>query len=673
MKKHFPFLLLLSASMLSSCVEEPPILMIHTGLVKNITESGAQFNGQIHGAGNAVVQEYGFVWSMAASPMLADYFFRVGTSSFDGEYHHFVQSELLADTIYYVRTYAIHSGITVYGETVSFTSKGSTGPVISSFEPASGSSGAEIVIKGEHFSFTKESNLVRIGDIECEVLSSTSSEITFRIPEVSVAGNFHLSVQVGETTALAAGEFFLEGPFITAIEPHSAVQGTLITINGSGFSAVPSQNIVTFGETLSPVITASSNKLTVKVPPTDFAGPVTVSVEVDGIRGQFGSLFTIEGPEVFSVSPAVDYPGRVLTISGKNFSTVKDQNTVTFDQYFPAAVLSANSTALTVIIPYNLSMGHGGFTYDVDVTVTQKTFTKAGVFTALTPWSELAEFPGRERANAAGFTIDGRGYLGSGTYNGVCHCYMDDFWLFDPESGSWEQKAPMGGGPRGHGLGFSVDGKGYIGGGWRTVDHGYYSNTEVTDDLWEYDTDADQWNQKNNLPVKTSTSHAAIVTVNNTAYLLTESGLYEYQPADDQWIAKAQYPGTIGRNNATIAFELNGKLYASQDALEFYEFSPQSNSWQRKADTPLADSFGYIFFSVGGKGYAGSGNHYYNWPQGHEFYSYDPVKNQWEQIPSTPVSIQNSVVFVIDGVVFYATGEYSYFVQKNVIRFNPNF
>ena len=67
------------------------------------------------------------------------------------------------------------------------------------------------------------------------------------------------------------------GPTITSINPVSGSAGSTITINGSGFDPVMSNNIVYFGGIKATVISASSNSLGVSVPAGASYAPISVT------------------------------------------------------------------------------------------------------------------------------------------------------------------------------------------------------------------------------------------------------------------------------------------------------------------------------------------------------------------------------------------------------------
>ncbi len=67
-------------------------------------------------------------------------------------------------------------------------------------------------------------------------------------------------------------------------------------------------------------------------------------------------------------------------------------------------------------------------------------------------WTKIADFPGKPRSNAVGFSIDVFGYVGTGEDKDSCFA---DFYMYDPFKQTWARKADFAGGRRSEGVGFS--------------------------------------------------------------------------------------------------------------------------------------------------------------------------------------------------------------------------
>ena len=114
---------------------------------------------------------------------------------------------------------------------------------------------------------------------------------------------------------------------ITGIYPQSGKAPDIITIVGSGFSTVPSENKVTInGEPLTPVQT-SITMLKCKLPYNP-QGRYPVIIKV-GDKEFTGPEFECEECPPFFFEPLVGEGGTELTLSGSTFSDVFEENSVT--------------------------------------------------------------------------------------------------------------------------------------------------------------------------------------------------------------------------------------------------------------------------------------------------------------------------------------------------------
>ena len=60
-------------------------------------------------------------------------------------------------------------------------------------------------------------------------------------------------------------------------------------------------------------------------------------------------------------------------------------------------------------------------------------------------WTQKASFPGTSRSSAAAFSVENKGYFGTG-YNGKD--YFNDFWEYNPDTNTWNSKADYPGSAR---------------------------------------------------------------------------------------------------------------------------------------------------------------------------------------------------------------------------------
>ncbi len=199
-------------------------------------------------------------------------------------------------------------------------------------------------------------------------------------------------------------------------------------------------------------------------------------------------------------------------------------------------------------------------------------------------WTQKADFPGTPRMNALCLSIGARIYVIGGSDPSFSR--LRDTWMYDPATNTWTQKSnlPIG---RARAFGFVLNGKGYIGGG----------TFSIADRVFlEYDPVSDTWTQKANTPEDmTGTTGFA---VNGKGYACAGSSstpysnrLYEYDPTTNTWTQKANFPG--GSRTDMFSFGFKGKGYVGMGSIgdglgteDIWEYDPATNTWKQKANYP---------------------------------------------------------------------------------------
>jgi len=154
----------------------------------------------------------------------------------------------------------------------------------------------------------------------------------------------------GNITAIA--RFTPTQVSIIEFTPNSGPGSSTVTIWGTGFSATPAQNTVTFNGTAGTVSAATVNKLTVTVP----GGATTGVIVVTSPNGNATSAtsFTVAAnpaaPTISSFSPSVVAAGAVVTINGTGFLTPAAGNKLRLNATY-SQITSATTTQLQTALP----------------------------------------------------------------------------------------------------------------------------------------------------------------------------------------------------------------------------------------------------------------------------------------------------------------------------------
>lgn len=288
-------------------------------------------------------------------------------------------------------------------------------------------------------------------------------------------------------------------------------------------------------------------------------------------------------------------------------------------------------------------------------------------------WVQKADFGGATRTGAAGFSIAGKGYIGTGFSN---YEWQKDFWEYDPLNDVWTQKADFGGVSREGGVGFSIGDKGYLGTGENGDEWPFTFN-----DFWEYDPLTNTWTRKADLPGGSRGRYTAVAfTIGSKGYVGLGSyfGIYdpfcwddfwEYDPVANAWTKKADFGG--GARASAMAFAVDNKGYAGTGSFfeevngqtfytrykDFWQYDPVLNVWTRKADFPVGERFSASGFSVLDKGYLSLGFDVVSGTTKKDLWEYDPLTNNWLQktdFPGNPTS--RPVAFTITDKAYMGVG-----------------
>ncbi|MEQ9302047.1 MAG: IPT/TIG domain-containing protein [Cyclobacteriaceae bacterium] len=230
------------------------------------------------------------------------------------------------------------------------------------FSPTTAGMFQQVTITGVNTSFLNNNTRVYVNGVEATSKSVlTDTEISFSVPQGANTGRVSISTDNGffEST----GDLTVDFHKITSLSATKAGPGTQVTINGSNFNNIPSSggvivNGVTLTNSFGPFAVINytrldANTITFTVPNTA-EGTGKVVVIQGGVEVESPEDFTII-PRITNVSPNQAAPGAQVTISGSYFSST--DNTVYFEDNVPAAIVSQNTSSITVTVPQNAADG----------------------------------------------------------------------------------------------------------------------------------------------------------------------------------------------------------------------------------------------------------------------------------------------------------------------------
>lgn len=282
-------------------------------------------------------------------------------------------------------------------------------------------------------------------------------------------------------------------------------------------------------------------------------------------------------------------------------------------------------------------------------------------------WVKKNAFEGGARGEAVSFVIDKIAYIGLGynsdddTNNG----YLKDFWMYNPSTDKYTQIADFPGKGRVDAVGFSINGKGYVATG--------YDGENKLKDVWEYNPKTNTWAQKDDF-LGGVRRYAVGFSLKNFGYVGTGNGstmdkvdFYKFDPSavsGSQWV-KAQSISGDPRRGAT-AFTYNDKAYVCTGSSSYskctdmYEYDPSADSWTKKIS--LTDNSDWTIvrenassFVLDNKAYVFLGSN--NSSALKTCWEYDFAKDTWlEKTEFEGFAREFAVSFTVDGKAIVATG-----------------
>jgi hypothetical protein len=233
-------------------------------------------------------------------------------------------------------------------------------PSINDIFPRSGLAGATIKISGYNFSSVLSENKVKFNGIDVEVTKATQRELQVKLPVGVTSG----PVTVDVNGRLATGPSFTLSaagtPVVFELQPNRGPVFSTVVLKGENFSTVASQNEVRFSNNkLATVTAATATELIVRVPEGAESGPISVTKESKTGTSPDYTIYSKLVPVITALSPGSVKRGATLTITGANFSTVKEDIGVTFtgNSASSKTPLTASENQLTVEVPLDISPG----------------------------------------------------------------------------------------------------------------------------------------------------------------------------------------------------------------------------------------------------------------------------------------------------------------------------
>ncbi len=251
---------------------------------------------------------------------------------------------------------------TVSLNTPVFTVTSSPVHTITGINPTAGPIGSQVSISGTNFSSNPNDHTVLFGGGTQAVVNNAGPTLLLvTVPGGAQSGPIEVilnSISVSSQQSFSITSSALHT--ITAINPNSGDVGDTVNITGTNFETTIANNTVRFGGGVQAIVLNASNTVLQTVVPAG-AQSGNIEVEIAGNSVQSPQIFRVNGsplpPEITDFNPKKGAAGMQLTITGNNFSSTLQDNTVTFSGGIAANLVSATRSKIVVEVPTGANNG----------------------------------------------------------------------------------------------------------------------------------------------------------------------------------------------------------------------------------------------------------------------------------------------------------------------------
>ena len=499
-----------------------------------------------------------------------------------------------------------------------------------------------LIIRGSDFSYTRDQNIVEIGNVLCEIIYSNKHTLATAIPEGIKGGSVQLQITIANQSTSYAQELYFLEPNITDVNPKLVSFDDTVTISGENFSPIAENNKILIDNIRQvETIYASKTELKFLFPKKINRSQASIQIRVADKILKYDYL-QVKPPEIFNISPSyidVFETGEII-IRGDHFNVLNGKTQIRIDNKI-VSIESIEKDRIVVqlpesIIPYEEQSFYDTLSINITVLDQNVSLSNGLIIRYVSIWEKLTDSPVVRVEGSISFSIGGKGYIGLGA-DISSRDGLNDMWEYDPDSDSWKQIADFPSEGRSYVANFVIGSKVYIVGGMKNSGD-FYDSTGVYSEFWEFDVIANTWTQKSDFPGGLR-ARAFGFSLGNFGYVgggnfagNTFSDFWKYDLSSDSWSKLSQLPGSLATLFTTVVYDSNSAFVfgiKESNSREFYKYEESDDSWSMLSSIPT-HSFRVTGIILGD--YIIVGDDFPSDGRKRKFYKYSISSNLWETI-----------------------------------------
>ena len=328
-----------------------PFPRLETLPVSEITDEGAVFNAKIFNRGDYEIRSFGFVWGPSPAPSLGDYFERRSEGQPDQTtFSQGINSGLKINKRYYVRAFLETTDHIVYGTEVTFSSLGSSVPILTAVTPETGSWGDTISVLGKFFIPDTTGTKAFLNEVELSTISISDSMAQFIIPPIDNDSLVTLRMISGGEAVQNNLSFKYEVVKILEVSPQRPTFLDTIKIRLANLNK-EYYDFTVEGQTVAP-ISVFQDSIFFQYPLD--VGTVNPLIRISSAGYESKRVIPLKEPELSKLRGVTIGTNDTLRVFGRDIYPVLEDNYLLLDQGIQIPLFDYRNDSLIFVMPDEL-------------------------------------------------------------------------------------------------------------------------------------------------------------------------------------------------------------------------------------------------------------------------------------------------------------------------------
>lgn len=292
-----------------------------------VFDDGTIIHAEISQENAFEIIDHGVVYCMEKNSSEEENFEKIslGVLTSGNSFSVLIDRNLLKNVTYVAKVYITTNEKTVYGNEITFVSKGGKAPVLNSFWPEKGFAGDTLSIRGQYFSRNNDDNKVYFANLTAQVVYSTDSLLKVIVPTLNESYSAIIKIEVGDYIVQADKNFELSEPTIFSFFPEKIMPGEVFFIKGKGLSTVNAVfkfNNIPWDYNYFSLKSSSDTLIEVLTDKNAMTGVFEIYLQQLDKEINSGKKLSIFLPEITSISPTTVWLESIIEIKGTDLSKI---------------------------------------------------------------------------------------------------------------------------------------------------------------------------------------------------------------------------------------------------------------------------------------------------------------------------------------------------------------